>query len=202
MTPPCGQTTPQRARQDGGNACLFSFTHRCTRSVRSVIAQSIGTRDNAHKVMKVRVSLLVVAWLAVWSVGLASAQKKSDSISSKILEFENKWNAAYQRGDVAAMESLLADDFIITVEDGSTLSKSGYIARIGDSSVRVASSEMSDLKVRTHGNAAAVVTGGYHEKGLSKGKPYEYRDRFTDVWLNMNGKWQVIASHYSIPAKE
>ena len=46
----------------------------------------------------------------------------------------------------------------------------------------------------------AVVTGAYHEKGISKGKPYEYRDRFTDVWMNKNGRWQVIASHYSIPA--
>jgi ketosteroid isomerase-like protein len=58
---------------------------------------------------------------------------------------------------------------------------------------------MSDLRVRMHGKTA-VVTGAYHEKGTSKGKPYEYRDRFTDVWMNMNGPWQVIVSHYSIPA--
>jgi len=49
-----------------------------------------------------------------------------------------------------------------------------------------------------HGNAA-VVTGAYHEKGVSGGKPYDYHDRFTDVWMNINGKWQVIASHYSLP---
>jgi hypothetical protein len=42
-----------------------------------------------------------------------------------------------KRGDIAAMESLLADDFVITVEDGSTLSKSGYIARNRDSTVHV-----------------------------------------------------------------
>jgi len=50
-----------------------------------------------------------------------------------------------------------------------------------------------------HGKTA-VVTGAYHEKRTSKGKSYEYRDRFTDVWMNRNGPWQVIASHYSIPA--
>jgi len=33
------------------------------------------------------------------------------------------------------MNTLLADDFIITVEDGSTFSKSGYIAHYGDSTV-------------------------------------------------------------------
>jgi len=59
---------------------------------------------------------------------------------------------------------------------------------------------MSDLHVRMHGNVA-VVTGAYHEKGTNKGKPYEYRDRFTDVWLSSSGNWQLIASHYSIPEK-
>jgi ketosteroid isomerase-like protein len=52
-----------------------------------------------------------------------------------------------------------------------------------------------------HGNTA-VVTGAYHEKGTEKGKPYEYRDRFTDVWMNTNGRWQVIASHYSLRASQ
>ncbi len=118
-----------------------------------------------------------------------------------MIELENKWNAAYQRGDIAVMNSLLDDDFIITVEDGSTFSKPGYIAHSGDTTVHVSQSEMSDLRVRMHDNTA-VVTGTYHEKGTSKGKPYEYRDRFTDVWININGRWRVIASHYSVPASQ
>jgi len=156
-------------------------------------------RENMRIRMKIRISLLVLAALAVWAFDSAAAQSKPDSASSKILAFENKWNAAYKRGDVATMESLLADDFIITAEDGSTFSKSGYIAHSGDSTLHVQITEMSGLNVRMHGNVA-VVTGAYHEKGISKGKPYEYRDRFTDVWMNMKGRWQVIASHYSIPA--
>jgi len=150
--------------------------------------------------MKIRVSLLFAASLAVWALNFAAAQNKPDPASSKIFVFENKWNAAYKRGDIATMNSLLADDFIITVEDGSTFSKSGYIALNG-STVHVEISEMSDLRVRMHGKTA-VVTGAYHEKGTSKGKPYEYRDRFTDVWMNLNGTWQVIASHYSIPSSQ
>ena len=148
--------------------------------------------------MRTWISLLLAAF-ACLVLGLAAAQDHSDSASSKIIALENKWNAAYQRGDIAAMESLLAADFIITIEDGSTLSKSGYIAHNGDSTVHIEVTEMSEVSVRMHGNTA-VVTGAYHEKGLSKGKPYEFRDRFTDVWMNLNGKWQVIASHYSIPA--
>jgi ketosteroid isomerase-like protein len=151
--------------------------------------------------MRIRILLLLVAVLGVWFLDFAAAQNQSDGASSKILALEDKWNAAYKRGDIATMESLLATDFIITVEDGSTFSKSGYIAHNGDSTVHIEITEMSGVNVRMHGNTA-VVTGAYHEKGLSKGKPYEFRDRFTDVWMSVNGKWQVIASHYSIPASQ
>jgi hypothetical protein len=30
-------------------------------------------------------------------------------------------------------------------------------------------------------------TGAYHEKGKSKGKPYEFHDRLTDTWMNVAG---------------
>jgi ketosteroid isomerase-like protein len=151
--------------------------------------------------MKIRSLLIVLAAFAILALDFAAAQKKPDSAPSKILAFENQWNAAYKRGDVATMNSLLDDDFIITVEDGSTFSKAGYIARNGDATVHVETSDMSDVKVRMHGDAA-IVTGAYHEKGKDKGKPYEYRDRFTDVWMNVNGKWQVIASHYSVATSQ
>ena len=55
----------------------------------------------------------------------------------------------------------------------ANLDKPGYIAHNGDSTVHIEISEMSDLKIWVHGNTAAVVTGAYHEKGISRGKPYE-----------------------------
>jgi len=149
--------------------------------------------------MKIKLALIVLTFLAGWPLHSA-AQNKSDTASAKVLAAEDKWNTAYKRGDIATMESLLADDFIITLEDGSTFSKSGYIAHNGDPTIHIETTEMSGVSVRVHGNTA-VVTGAYHEKVISKGKPYEYRDRFTDVWMNLTGKWQVIVSHYSIPAQ-
>jgi ketosteroid isomerase-like protein len=95
--------------------------------------------------MKIRSSLLVIASLAACVLNFAAAQNNPDTVSSKILALERQWNTAYKGSDIAGMNSLLAEDFIITVEDGSTFSKSGYIARNGDSSVHVWISEMSDL---------------------------------------------------------
>jgi len=149
--------------------------------------------------MRLRLCLAAILLLILWPSIFSVAQQKSDA-ASKVLAAEAKWNEAYKRNDVGALNSLLADDFIITVEDGSTFSKAGYIAYASEGVLRVEISEMSNLKVILHGDVA-IVTGTYHEKGMTKGKPYEYHDRLTDVWLNTDGKWQLIAAHYSIPVK-
>jgi ketosteroid isomerase-like protein len=142
----------------------------------------------------------IVAGLLGWVTLLSMAQHKP-SDSEKIVQMEKRWTEAYKQRDVGILSSLLAEDFIITVEDGSTYGKMGYISHTANTSVRVEVAEMSELKVRMHGNAA-VVTGAYHEKGTSNGTPYEYRDRLTDLWMKSGGTWQVIASHYSVPFKQ
>jgi ketosteroid isomerase-like protein len=152
-----------------------------------------------RKMLKLRLCFAAAVSLASLTTLFSVAQQKSDT-ASKVLVLEAKWNEAYKQADIAGMNSLLADDFIITVEDGSTYSKAGYIAHSGSGTTLVEISEMSDLKVHAHGNTF-VVTGAYHEKGTIKGKPYEYHDRLTDVWMNMDGRWQLIASHYSIPVQ-
>ena len=142
----------------------------------------------------------MLSTLALSALNLAVAQSKAEP-SAQILALETKWNDAYKAGDVAIMESLLADDFIITVEDGTTFSKSGYLAHTAAAELRVQISQMTDLRVRMRGNIA-IVTGAYHEKGTTKHVPCESRDRFTDVWTKTNRGWQVIAAHYSVPASQ
>jgi ketosteroid isomerase-like protein len=141
--------------------------------------------------------ILTLCLLAASAVGL-TAQDKSDAATIRTLEV--KWAESYKERNIDILSSLLADDFVITIEDGSVFSKPGYISHSADSSVRVQVAELSDLKVRVHGDMA-IVTGAYHEKGESNGKRYEYRDRLTDVWMKIGGKWQVVASHYSVPFK-
>jgi ketosteroid isomerase-like protein len=143
-----------------------------------------------------RLSQFVILFLSGLPL-LAYAQQRSVD-ADKVVALEKKWTEAYKQRDVGILSSLLAEEFVITVEDGSTYGKLGYISHSADSSVRVEVAELSDLRVRVHGNVA-VVTGAYHENGTSKGKPYEYRDRLTDVWVKSQAGWQVIASHYSVP---
>jgi ketosteroid isomerase-like protein len=145
-----------------------------------------------------RIATLVVCLLMA-SATRVPAQERSDAATIRALEL--KWTESYKQHSIDILSSLLADDFVITIEDGSIFSKAGYISHTADSKVRVQVAEMSDLKVRMHGDTA-IVTGAYHEKGESNGKPYEYHDRLTDVWMKTGGKWQVVASHYSVPLKQ
>jgi ketosteroid isomerase-like protein len=136
--------------------------------------------------------------LVVIAAAALSAQQKSDADTVHSLEM--KWTESYKQRNIEILSSLLADDFVITVEDGSVYSKAGYISHSADSGTKVQVAELSDLKVRMHGNTA-IVNGAYHEKGESNGKPYDYHDRLTDCWVKTGGKWQVVASHYSVPYK-
>lgn len=123
------------------------------------------------------------------------AQEKSDVASIRTLEL--KWVDAYKRRQIADVAALLADDYVITLEDGSTYGKVGFIS-YNAGPLRVDVADLTDVKIRMHENIA-VVTAGYHERGEFGGKNYDYHDRLTDVWMKIAGKWQLIASHYSVP---
>ena len=130
---------------------------------------------------------------------LSMAQSSQDS--TRILELEKKWTDAYKGHEVNTMTTLLSEDVVVTVEDGRSFGRIGYLSHTAESGVQVEVAEESDVKVRMHSNVA-VVTGIYHETGTAKGKHYEYRDRFTDVWMKAGNTWQLIAAQYSVPVQQ
>jgi ketosteroid isomerase-like protein len=151
--------------------------------------------------MSLRTTLGLAAAAAALLCAPLSAQDFGPG-ATQVRHLEEKWTEAYKVRDIDILSSLLADDFVITVEDGNTYSKAGYIAHSADSSVHVEVATQSDMHVRVRtGGMIAVVTGAYYERGQSKGKTYEYHDRFTDVWVRSANGWRVLSSHYSIPQK-
>jgi ketosteroid isomerase-like protein len=140
--------------------------------------------------------LLVICFICCLQMRPMAQQSSSET---QILDLESKWTEAYKVHSVKEMPLFLDEKFVITIEDGRTFGKVGYIAHTADASVHVEVAEESDLQVHLHGNVA-VVTGAYHETGTAQGKRYEYHDRLTDVWMKKNnGPWQIIAAQYSVP---
>src|SRR5262250_84434 len=133
-------------------------------------------QEGRHSMRISRASLGAFAISLCVALGNASQLAAQEDDAAKVRAMEVKWTDSYKQRKIDILASLLAEDFVITVEDGATYSKSGYITHTADDSVQVKVAELSDLKVHLHGNAA-VVTGAYHEKGISNGQPYEYHDR-------------------------
>lgn len=146
--------------------------------------------------MRARISVPIMVCLLAACCLTASAQDSPDLATLRTLE--TKWADSYKNRQVDVLSSLLSYDYVITMEDGSVYGKVGFISHTAQPSEKVEVVEMSDLKIRIHGDAA-IVTGAYHEQGESAGKPYDYHDRMTDFWMKMDGKWKLVASHYSIP---
>ena len=141
--------------------------------------------------------LLIVAGLCAGLIVplLAVAQD-----SSKIIAMENLWNRAEMNNDAPAVRLLLADDFVMTVAEGTLYNKAQMIASVADKSYHPVALQSTGMAVHYYGNTA-VVTGAYYEKGVDKGKSWERSGRFTDTWMNLDGRWQCIPSHFSVKPK-
>lgn len=182
----------------GSKSWQTGLPEECKPRASSVYFLPILEVRRANSVKHMRA--LIISTLVLGLLGSCAvrdlAQEKPDVASIRALEL--KWVDAYKQRQIAAVAALLADDYVITLEDGSTYGKVGFIS-YNARPLRVDIADLADVKIRMHENIA-VVTAAYHERGELDGKPYDYHDRLTDVWMKIGGKWQLIASHYSLPA--
>jgi ketosteroid isomerase-like protein len=146
---------------------------------------------------KLVLSALLACFLAL--SGVTGAQEESEAAKVRALEIQ--LTDSYKQRQIEQLASLLDEDFLITFEDGSTLSKTGYVSFMASPSDHVEVAEMTDMKIRVRGTTAIVI-GAYHEKGDTKGQAYDYHDRFTDIWIKKSGRWRLVASHYAVPVKQ
>jgi ketosteroid isomerase-like protein len=100
--------------------------------------------------------------------------------------------------DAAAIERILADEYLYTSEDGKTTNKAEDLAGYKNDRTKLELAEISDQKVRVIGNDTAVETGIIRLKGNDKnGQPFDESERYTTVWIWRDGRWQIVADHVS-----
>jgi ketosteroid isomerase-like protein len=128
--------------------------------------------------------------------------KGQESVEKKVMQLEHDWAEADQKGDAAAMERYEAPDFTFTTPDGAVTGRADDINDLKTGNFKAEAIELNDLKVRVYGKAA-VVTGKATLKNCKwHGKDISGDYRFTDVWADTGGKWQVVASQTSALAKQ
>jgi len=142
---------------------------------------------------KVLVALMMIAALASLAFGQTGENKTSSKQEQAILKQMNNWLDALKRSDLAALDRIMADDFMLMAADGTIINKEQDIAPVKSGEVRFDSLNVEGVKVFVYGDTA-VVTGLGIYKVTYKGQPSTIRERFFDVYQKRKGQWQVIAS--------
>ena len=142
--------------------------------------------------------LTLMLLLALCSAAYAYAQEPGITAGeNQLLSLENAWNLAQLRHDAKSLASLVGEKFIYTDYDGTVMNKAQFLLDAQDLAYNPVLVTNENTKVDLYRNAA-VVSGTYHTKGTYKGKPFDHRGRFTDMWIYENSLWQCVASHTTL----
>jgi len=116
------------------------------------------------------------------------------STEDEIRKIESDWGEAFERGDMATLDRLMADDYILTDPLGNVRSKAESLSAIQTNELRFESTESDNVNVKVIGDTA-VVTGRSTFRGRYKGWPMTGQYQYTDVLVKRSGSWQAISSH-------
>jgi ketosteroid isomerase-like protein len=109
-----------------------------------------------------------------------------------IIDLDKKRMTAMAQKDVAALNTLLADDLVYTHSSARLDTKQSLIGAMESGSTVYTSVEPSDVKAQDLGDTV-VLTGSCRISVTSGGRPNSFGVRFTDVYAKKGGRWQMVA---------
>jgi ketosteroid isomerase-like protein len=144
------------------------------------------------KTLLFMLTLLLVAASPAFAQNSAQKTDQSNSAEQTVLKLTQEWLAADGGNDRAALERIIAEDFIGTGPRGTTVTKRDVIPLEGtrDGGLSITG---QDLKARVFGDTV-IVTG----RGVPKNPTERGEMRFTVVFVKRAERWQMVAGHLSI----
>ncbi len=144
----------------------------------------------------------LVSLAALFALGQTTDRRTN---KDKRIEEEVKRLTAYDaslvlRGDVAAMERVYPDDFVVTNPFNQFINKQKIIERDPANLIKYKSYEKQIEYIRIYGNTVlttgtekVVVTADANRADAGQ----TVHHRFTEVWIKRKGQWQRVARHAS-----
>jgi ketosteroid isomerase-like protein len=146
--------------------------------------------------MKIRLlGLTFVAGLLTGCLSLESGPKSDAVITLKQLDHERI--QAQIGADGLALDRLYAEDFVGVGPSGTVRTKPQVLADFTSGNLRFQSITTDEVQWRIYGDTA-VETGRSTMNGQDRGKAVPRDNRFTRVWIKRQGRWQLVANHYSL----
>ena len=112
--------------------------------------------------------------------------------AEKIIELDRKRMTAMAQKDVATLQELLSDDLVYTHSSARLDTKQSLIGAMQSGATVYTSVTPSNVEAQEYGDAV-VLTGNCRISVNSGGNAMNFGVRFTDVYVNKGGRWQMVA---------
>jgi ketosteroid isomerase-like protein len=109
-----------------------------------------------------------------------------------IIDLDNQRMEAMAKKDIATLNALLSDDLVYTHSSARLDTKQSLIGAMESGATVYTSVVPADVVAQDLGDAV-VLTGVARISVTSNGNPINFGVRFTDVYANKGGQWQMVA---------
>ena len=141
-------------------------------------------------------SLLAFTLVILVIVGATKEARSSVDDEEAVAALDTEYQAAVKNNDVATIDRILADDFVLVTGLGKTYSKRDLLQEARSKRMHYERQEDSQQKVRVWGDTA-VVTALLWAKGTLHGKAFDYKLWFSDIYLKTEKGWRYVFAQAS-----
>jgi Domain of unknown function (DUF4440) len=120
----------------------------------------------------------------------------------EVLRAVETFSRAFAAADTNALSGLLTRQYVHTNGSSAPLQKTQWLQYVGARNAEIKSGALvlreyrnEDLIVETYSDQTAIVQGVNTASGERNGQPFRTRIRFTQVWVQENGRWKRAAFH-------
>ena len=129
--------------------------------------------------------------MALAHSAVAGDGAKTHAVPKDLAERVHAYDEAQVKGDKAALDDLVADDYVLINSRGQRQTKSDLIADYTKPGFKLEPFVVEE-PVELVWSEGAVMGGVARVRGIDDGQAYDVRLRFSDIWAKRNGKWRVI----------
>jgi len=143
------------------------------------------------------------ATLLLVLAGVPLAAQSDAAVSKGIHDKEVQWRTAISLGNWSAVETFMADDFVMTNADGSRLDRDKYLKELHRGTTTFAPVPEPEYEVLVYGQTAVHLGEANLMTTGSDGASLLVHVVWTDTWVRtVDGQWVCLASQYAYaPAK-
>jgi len=138
-----------------------------------------------------------VAFASALLLGVMSSLSAKDSgakVPAELAARVHAYDEAQVKGDKAALEDLVADDYVLINSRGQRQSKADLIRDYTKPGFKLEPFVVEE-PVEVVWKDGAVMGGVARIRGVDDGQAYDLRLRFSDIWAKRGGTWRVIYTH-------